>query len=147
MLNKVILMGRLTRDPEIRITSVKNVKVASFTVAINRNYVSEGQERQTDFISVQAFSRTAEFIERYFKKGSPIVITGRLQSRSWDDAATGAKRYAMDVIAEEVSFSEGSKGNNDGTNMGNTAQEPANIDNSAEGFAVVSDIPDDELPF
>lgn len=142
MLNKVIIMGRLTRDPEIRVTNVKNVKVASFTVAVNRNYVSEGQERQADFIQVQAFNKTAEFIEKYFQKGSPIVVSGRLQTRSWDDPS-GAKRYAMDVVAEEVYFSEGSKSNG-GQQSTNASM---SIDNVGNDFAVTSEISSDELPF
>ena len=107
MLNKVMLMGRLTGDPEVRY-SPSGVAVARFSLAVQRSYVKQGEERQTDFINIVAFRSTAEFIGKYFTKGQLMVVVGSLQSRSWDDK-DGNKRYGMDVVAEEVHFGESKK--------------------------------------
>ncbi len=103
MLNKVILMGRLTRDPEYKMTPAGSA-VCSFNIAVDRDFVRQGEARQTDFINIVAFGPKADFVSRYFHKGQLIAVTGRLQVRSWDDAQTGQKRYATDVVAEEVHF-------------------------------------------
>lgn len=100
-LNKVIIAGRLTADPELKQTT-SGISVTSFTIAINRRGKSDG-EQQADFPSIIAWRQTAEFITQYFRKGSSICITGRLQTRSWTDQ-NGQKRYATEVIAEEASF-------------------------------------------
>ena len=101
MLNSVIIMGRLTADPELR-TTPNGLSVTSFTVAVDRNYKS-GDERQTDFISVVAWRQTAEFIARYFHKGSALCVTGSLQTRTWQDQ-NGQKRYATEVVVDEAMF-------------------------------------------
>ena len=85
MLNKVILMGRLTRDPELR-TTASDISVCTFTVAVDRRYQKSGENRQTDFINVVAWRTTAEFVNRYFSKGRMINVVGNLQTRTWDDA-------------------------------------------------------------
>lgn len=100
-MNKVILMGRLTRDPEMR-QSPQGTPVVSFSLAIDRRFAREGQQ-QADFISCVAWSKLAEFICKYFQKGSMIAVTGRLQSRSWDDK-DGKRQYATEVIVEEAYF-------------------------------------------
>ena len=106
MLNQIVIMGRLTRDPELRTTQT-GVNNARFTVAVDRDYVSrDGGERQTDFIDCVAWRQTAEFVSRYFRKGSMIVVTGRLQSRKWQDKETGANRTAWEIQAENVHFGE-----------------------------------------
>lgn len=107
MLNKVVLMGRLTRDPELRY-SPSGVAVVRFSLAVQRSYVKQGEERQTDFINITAFRSTAEFISKWFTQGQLMVVVGSLQSRSWDDK-DGNKRFAMDVVAEEVHFGESKK--------------------------------------
>ena len=107
MLNKVMLMGRLTADPEIRYTP-SGVAVARFSLAVQRSYVKQGKERQTDFINCTAFRSTAEFISKYFDKGSLAVVVGELQSRSWTDE-DGNKRSATDVIVDEIHFAESKK--------------------------------------
>ena len=84
-MNKVILMGRLTRDPEVRYTQTNNTLVASFSLAVNRRFVRQGEERQADFINVVAWSKLGEFCSKYFKKGQQVGIIGRLQTRTWDD--------------------------------------------------------------
>lgn len=107
MLNKVILMGRLTKAPELRNTPV-GVAVASFTLAVDRSY-SKGEQKETDFINIIAWRNTAEFVAKYFSKGQLVAVSGRLQMRSWEDSKTGQKRYATDVIADEVFFAESKK--------------------------------------
>ncbi|MGI6167568.1 MAG: single-stranded DNA-binding protein [Eubacteriales bacterium] len=101
-LNKVILGGRLTADPELRQTQ-SGIPVVSFTIAINRRYQSKDAPQQTDFINITAWRSTAEFVTRYFRKGSSICVIGSIQTRSWVDQQ-GQKRYATDVVADEVLF-------------------------------------------
>ena len=105
MLNKVILMGRLTADPELRQTP-SGVSSCRFSVAVNRNYTSkETGERQTDFINVVAWRNTAEFVSRYFSKGKMIIVEGSLRNNNYTDQ-NGVKHYSMDVQADNVSFGE-----------------------------------------
>ena len=104
-MNKVILMGRLTKDPEVRYTQSSNTLVASFNLAVNRRFVKQGEERQADFISVVAWSKIGEFCSKYFQKGQQVGIIGRIQTRSWDDEQ-GKKHYATEVIAEEAYFAD-----------------------------------------
>ena len=105
-LNKVILCGRLTADPELKQTA-SGIAVVSFSLAVNRRYQSKSadgaQAQQADFINVVAWRQTAEFISRYFKKGSALCITGSIQTRSWQDQQ-GQKRYATEVVADEAMF-------------------------------------------
>ncbi len=100
--NKVILGGRLTSDPELK-TTPSGVTVTNFSLAVNRKYSGKGEEQQTDFINIQAWRGTAEFITKYFRKGSSICIVGTIQTRSWTDN-NGNKRFATDVIADEAMF-------------------------------------------
>ena len=104
MLNKVILMGRLTKDPELRHTGTGK-PVATFTVAIDNGY---GESKKTDFINCVAWNKTAEFVKNWFAKGRMIVIEGRLSTRSWD-GTDGRKNYATEVIANEVHFGDSKK--------------------------------------
>ena len=97
MLNKVILMGRFTRDPELRSTP-QGISTCSFSIAVDRNFVRPGEERKADFINCVAWRQTAEFISKYFRKGSMVALEGSLQTRSWDDQ-DGKKRYATDVVS------------------------------------------------
>ena len=113
MLNVAIIMGRLTRDPELRRTN-SGKPVASFTVAVDRDYAPEGQEKETDFIDCVAWNGTAEFVEKYFKKGSMIVVDGRLQLRNWTDKE-GNKRRSAEILASNVYFGE-SKKSQEGSN-------------------------------
>lgn len=107
MLNKVILMGRFTRDPELRSTP-QGISTCSFCLAVDRDFVREGEERKADFINCVAWRNTAEFISKYFKKGSMAVIEGSIQIRSWDDAE-GKKKYATEVVVSQVYFGESKK--------------------------------------
>ena len=126
--NKVILMGRLTADPEMKQTPAGGT-VTNFTVAVDRRF-NKGAEKAADFIPVVAFKDTAEFICKYFTKGKSIIIDGSLMTRSWTDK-DGNKRYGMDVVAREVTFGEakGSSEGNDSTASKNAAQ---------QGFAALS---------
>ena len=96
-MNKAILMGRLTRDPEVRYTQTNNTMVVSFSLAVNRRFVREGDTQNADFINITAWGKTAEFVSKYFKKGQQVAVIGRIQSRSWEDN-NGQKRYATDVV-------------------------------------------------
>ena len=102
-MNKVILMGRLTKDPEVRYTQTTNTMVTSFTLAVNRRFVKQGEERQADFINIVAWNKTAEFVSKYFSKGQQVGVIGRIQTRNYDDEQ-GVKHYVTEVIAEEVYF-------------------------------------------
>lgn len=102
MLNCAVIMGRLVADPELRTTG-SGISVTSFTVAVDRSYQKAGTERQTDFIDVVAWRQTAEFVSRYFHKGSMIAVQGSIQARSYEDKQ-GIKRKAVEIVADNVSF-------------------------------------------
>lgn len=110
-MNKIVLMGRLTRDPEVRYTQTNNVQVTNFTLAVNKRFAKQGEERQADFINIVAWNKTAEFVSKYFKKGQQVGIIGRLQTRNWEDEQ-GQKHYATEVVAEETYFADTKKENN-----------------------------------
>ena len=107
-MNKVILMGRLTRDPEVRYTQTSNTVVASFSLAVNRRFAKQGEERQADFINIVAWSKLGEFCSKYFKKGQQVGVVGRIQTRTWDDDQ-GQKHYVTEVVAEEAYFADSKK--------------------------------------
>lgn len=107
MLNTITIMGRLTRDPELRRTG-SGIAVASFTVAVDRDRAPEGQEKETDFLDCVAWRQTAEFVEKYFKKGRMIVVSGRLQIRGWTDKE-GNKRRSAEIVADNVYFGDSKK--------------------------------------
>lgn len=111
MLNHIVIMGRLTREPELRRTG-SGVAVAGFTVAVDRDYAQQGQEKETDFIDCVAWRQTGEFVAKYFGKGSMIVVSGRLQIRSWTDK-DGNKRRTAEVVADNCYFGE-SRGHSEG---------------------------------
>ena len=120
MLNHIVIMGRLTRDPELRRTG-SGIAVASFSVAVDRDFGGrDGGEKETDFIDCVAWRQTGEFVSKYFTKGSMIVVSGRLQIRNWNDK-DGNKRRSAEVVADNVYFGE-SKRSNEGNNSygGNT---------------------------
>ena len=101
--NKVILIGNMTADPELKQTA-SGTSVCSFSIAVNRRFAKTEQGQQTvDFINVVTWRQSAEFVSRYFKKGNPILVCGQLQTRTWNDNQ-GQKRYATEVVADEVSF-------------------------------------------
>lgn len=132
-MNKVILMGRLTKDPEVRYTTSTNMMVVQFGLAVNRRFVKQGEERQADFINIIAWDKTGEFCSKYFKKGQQVGVVGRIQTRNYDDK-DGKRVYVTEVVAEEVYFAEGRKG--DAADTGNP------FDNPPESV-----VTDDDLPF
>ena len=146
-INKVILGGRLTSDVELKQTQ-SGVAVCSFTIAVNRKYAKDG-EQQADFINCQAWRGTAEFISKYFRKGSSICIAGSVQTRSWEDK-NGQKRYATEIVADEAMFVD-SKGSEDTPSAQNGSQgkfePPAYIPEAytQPNFEQVSN--DDDFPF
>lgn len=142
-MNKVILMGRLTKDPEVRYTQTTNTLVASFSLAVNRRFVRQGEERQADFINIVAWNKTGEFVSKYFKKGQQVAIVGRLQTRNWDDDQ-GQKHYITEVIAEEAYFADSKK---DGMTNGDFDASFAGGDNPAGGDSEFSVSSGDDLPF
>lgn len=138
-MNKFIGIGRLTRDPEIRYTTGENsMAIGRFTLAIERKFKKQG-EQETDFINCVAFGKTAEFIEKYFKKGSKIAIIGRVTTGNYTNK-DGHKVYTTDITVEEVEFAD-SKNNNQSST---TSVTPTNSDT---GFVNIPDGLDDELPF
>ena len=164
-MNKVILIGRLTRDPETRYSqSAEPVAIARFSLAVNRRFKRDG-EPDADFINCVAFGRTGEFIEKYFKKGMQIAVTGRLNVRSYEDQ-TGQRRWSTDVVIDEAEFTESRAAFESRPSQQNSAQN-AHDDNMAErytppadpgmsmapssapeGFAAITEsIDDDDLPF
>jgi single-strand DNA-binding protein len=154
MLNHIVLMGRLTRDPELRYTA-SNVPVASFTVAVDRDYGrGENGEKQTDFINVSAWRQTGEFVSKYFTKGSMIAVSGRLQIREYTDR-DGNRRTAAEVVADNVYFGD-SKRRDDGEQPARSSYSPSGRSGSQDSFrradpapGAFEDLSDDdgELPF
>ena len=151
-LNKVNLFGRLTADPELKQTT-SGIAVVSFTLAVNRRFQARGadgsqtQQQQADFVSVVAWRQTAEFISRYFRKGSALCITGSIQTRTWQDQQ-GQKRYATEVVADEAMFVDSK--NESGAAGGQYATDSYNAPSysspaSAPKFEELKT--DDDLPF
>ncbi len=143
--NKVILIGNLVADPELKKTA-SGVSVTSFRIAVGRRFSKQGEQPQTDFFDIVAWRQQAEFVTRYFNKGKPILVCGQLQTRTWTDN-NGQKRYATEVIADEVTF-VGSKNSDGGytapTPLPNDAP-PTYSSGPDSGFEDLS--ADDELPF
>ena len=142
-MNKVILMGRLTRDPEIRRTAGENANaVASYTLAVDRKYKRDGDEQTADFIRCVAFGKSAEFVERYLHKGTKMVVEGRIQTGSYTNA-DGVKVYTTDVIVESQEFAESKKAS-EGQDQGSNQEFNRPV---ADDFMNVPDSETGELPF
>ena len=146
-MNKVILMGNLTRDPEIRYAQGDNsLAIARFTVAVNRRFARQG-DTDTDFFNCTAFGKQAEFLERYFRKGSRILLSGRVENNNYTNN-NGEKVYSVQVIAEEVEFGE--RKNSSDSNFasgGNFASAPEPNAAANDDFMNIPDGIDEELPF
>lgn len=137
-MNKVIELGRLVRDPEVRYSnSAEPVAIARFTIAVNRKMKKEGQP-DADFIPCVAFGKTGEFVEKYFTKGQQVCIAGRLQTRTWENN-DGNKKFAMEVAVEEVNFA--------GDKAGNKSNATSSNDNDTGFYPINENIEDDDLPF
>jgi len=148
MLNTVALMGRLTADPELRHTP-NDIAVTTYTLAVNRSYVKQGAERQTDFIDVVAWRNTAEFICRYFKKGQMMAVQGSIQTRTYLDKE-GRNRKVFEILADNVYFTESKTGSSTSydTRSYETPVDDYEVTYAAgddDDFTVISD--NDDLPF
>lgn len=143
MLNCAVIMGRLTADPELRQTP-SSVPVTRFTVAVDRGYAKQGEERKTDFINIVAWRNTAEFVCKYFSKGSMIAIQGAIETGSYEK--DGIKRYTFEINADNVSFCGGKNEQaNTGAVANNATTTPAFSSPVVDDFAAMAD--DDDLPF
>lgn len=141
-MNKVILMGRLTRDPEIRYSQgEKSTCVARYTLAVDRRFKREG-EQNADFINCISFGKSAEFAEKYLRKGTKIAVSGRIQTGSYTNK-DGVKVYTTDVVVEEQEFAESKSANGQNNNSGASPYGPA----EGDGFMNIPDGIDEELPF
>ena len=140
MLNRAILMGRLTRDPELRQTP-NNVSVATFSLAVDRNYQADKNNKQTDFINIVAWRHTAEFVSKYFTKGQLVAVEGSIQTRSYQDK-DGNNRTVFEVVADQVYFAE-KKQNGNASEKQEEPQENFDV-NDFEEFDAGDD---DDLPF
>ena len=143
-MNKVILMGRLTRDPEVRYSNggEQPLAIARFSLAVDRRQ-GRTEEQTADFINIVAFGKTGEFVEKYLRKGTKIALTGRIQTGSYTNK-DGVKVYTTEVVAEELEFAESKNSNG---NNGNTGFTPAPNSHADEGFMNIPDGIDEELPF
>ena len=148
MLNHITIMGRLTRDPELRRTG-SGIAVASFTVAVDRDFGGrDGGEKETDFIDCVAWRQTGEFVSKYFTKGRMIVISGRLQIKSWTDK-DGNKRRTAEVVADNCYFGDSKRDAGSGSETNSSAEShgvPVSASGSAADFALLED-DDANLPF
>ncbi|MBE7035590.1 MAG: single-stranded DNA-binding protein [Ruminococcaceae bacterium] len=146
-MNKVVLVGRLARDPELR-TTQSGTSVVSFTVACDRRFARQGEERTADFISCVAWNKTAEFVSRYFTKGMRIALDGRIQTRTYDDQ-NGNKRYITEVVVEDVEFAQsknesGGMAQDSGFSAPQTFAAPQAPSADIDGFMPVEE---EDLPF
>ena len=149
-LNKVILMGHMTADPELKQTT-SGISVCSFSIGVNRRFSKADQGQQSvDFINIVAWRQQAEFVSRYFKKGSSIIVCGSIQTRNWTDN-NGQKRYVTEVVADEVSFGAPAASQNNGERAQSTGYTPTAYGApsfNSTGSADFEEIPGDEsLPF
>ena len=133
MLNKIFIMGRLTRDPELRRTQ-SGTAVTSFSLAVDRDYKSQSGEKETDFIDVVAWRSTAEFVSKYFTKGRMAVVSGRLQIRNWTDK-DGNKRSSAEVVADNVYFGDSKRDDHAGSAYGGYSAPAQNYGGSNGGYS------------
>ena len=148
-MNKAILIGRLTRDPEVRYSQGESsTAVARFTLAVDRRFKRAGETQDADFIGCVAFGKQAEFVEKYFKQGMKMVAVGRIQTGSYTNK-DGQKVYTTDVVAEDIEFAESKGSNGDSGYQGGNHRESRPEPSSAmgDGFMNIPDGIDEELPF
>ena len=142
MLNCAVIMGRLVADPELR-TTPNGISVTSFCVAVDRSFVKAGEERKADFINVVAWRQTADFVTRYFHKGSMIAVQGSIQTRKYTDK-NGNNRTAFEVVADNIQFVESKR---DSAPAGNSEPAQSYSNAGSNDFADLGDMSDDDLPF
>lgn len=140
MLNQVVLMGRITRDPDVRYLQGTDIAVVRFSLAVERDYKAANEERpKTDFINCTAWNKTGEFINKYFRKGNMIAVTGSIETGSYTDNETGKKVYTTEVKVNKVFFTGEKRGTEENGGYGSAP--------SDDGFMNVPDGIDEELPF
>ena len=145
-MNKVVLMGRLTRDPEVRYSQGENaLAIARYTLAVDRRFKRDG-EQTADFINCVVFGKSAEFTERYFRQGMRVVVCGRIQTGSYTNR-DGVKVYTTEVVVEEQEFAESKNASSANTQSYQTAPAPAPSADAGDGFMNIPDGIDEELPF
>ena len=146
-MNKVILMGRLTRDPEVRYAQGENsMAIARFSLAVDRRRQSSSDGQTADFINIVAFGKLGEFAEKYLHKGTKVALSGRIQTGSYTNK-DGVKVYTTDIIAEDIEFAESkNSAGNDGGYTGGGSSRPAPA-SAGDGFMNIPDGIDEELPF
>ena len=146
-MNKVILMGRLTRDAEIRYAQGDNsLAIARFSLAVDRRYSKNAEEQSTDFINCVAFGKIAEFFERFGRKGTKFVVEGRIQTGSYTNK-DGQRVYTTDVVAENVEFAESKNAAGGNADFGGAPSAPSPSGAAGDGFMNIPDGIDEELPF
>ena len=146
-MNKVILMGRLTRDAEIRYSQGESsTAIARFSLAVDRRFRRDNDEQTADFINCVAFGRTAEFLERFGRKGTKFVLEGRIQTGSYTNK-DGQRVYTTDVVAENVEFAESKNNSSAGNDFGGAPSAPSPSGAAGDGFMNIPDGIDEELPF
>ncbi len=145
MVNNVVLVGRITRDPELR-HSASGSAVCSFSLAINRNFKNQAGEYEADFVNCVAFNQTANLMEQYVNKGQLISVQGRLQSRSYDDN-TGRKVYVTEVVCNTVSFLESKRSMDNSASIPDMSSPAPQTNQTFESQDVDVSIDDDDLPF
>jgi len=138
-MNKVILMGRLTKEPELRYTSANNTAICNFTLAVDRKFSKQGEEKQSDFIPIITWTKLAEFCGKYFQKGRQVAVVGRIQTRTWDDNE-GKRHYVTEVVADEAYFADSKKGEG-------AQPKPSGSASAEQGDGFYPMDEDDELPF
>lgn len=144
-MNKVILMGRLTRDPEVRYSN--DMAIARFSIAVDRRFKREG-EQEADFFNCVAFRKTGEFVEKYLHKGTKVVLDGELHNNNYTDK-NGNKQYSMEITVNTIEFAESKNtqgGTSGGASIGTTGNAAPSAD-AGDGFMSIPDGTDDELPF
>lgn len=152
-MNKVILMGRLTADPELKYTNTSNIPVCRFSIAVDRQFAKQGEEKQTDFFRIVAWRSTAEFASRYFKKGMRVLVEGWIKNDTYDDNQ-GVKHYTFEIQADRVFFADGKRDESGNGGFSQQPQyrapeqqgQPAMQPESGDGFFPLSE-DDDDLPF
>ena len=146
-MNKVILMGRLTRDAEIRYSQGESsTAIARFSLAVDRRFRRDNEEQTADFINCGAFGRTAEFLERFGRKGTKFVLEGRIQTGSYTNK-DGQRVYTTDVVAENVEFAESKNNSSAGNDFGGAPSAPSPSGAAGDGFMNIPEGIDEELPF
>ena len=145
-MNKVVMMGRLTRDPEVRYSQgASQTAIGRFSIAVDRRFKCEGQP-DADFFNCTSFGKQAEFVEKYLKKGTKIVISGSLQNDNYTDK-DGNKRFAVQILCDEIEFAESKGSGTSNGSSGGTAPSAAGDSGESDGFINLPEGADDEIPF